>query len=355
MKIGVVGLGIAGLSAAAGLLQAGHAVTGFERFALLHDHGSSHGDTRIFRRYPFEGGPYLRLADESAKGWHDWSQQAGEDLIVDCGGIYATPHGSAFMADIARNAVQPEAMSAAQCNEAYPFFNVPADWDLLRVKEDAYIRPDATRVFLAKRIAALGGELHFEAKVEAVDVGCAAVHVDGEAHQFDALVIAAGGWTAQLLPFMSNYLTTERRTMSWYKPTMGGAASLPVFRFGPEFYGMPTPDGLLKIGHNDHFREPVDMDAPPPLTDRDAAHVDALRARFLKNVDPVAVKQARCVYTMTPDLDFIADGHPDNRNVLILSCCSGHGFKYGPSYGRMAADYFAGHALPETFSLSRFA
>lgn len=41
-----------------------------------------------------------------------------------------------------------------------------------------------------------------------------------------------------------------------------------------------------------------------------------------------------CCYTKTFDGDFVIDFHPENKNVVLVSCCSGHGFKYAPSLGK---------------------
>jgi sarcosine oxidase len=49
-----------------------------------------------------------------------------------------------------------------------------------------------------------------------------------------------------------------------------------------------------------------------------------------------------CIYTLSEDHHFLIDRHPAHSNVLIFSCCSGHGFKYAPVYGEIAADMISG-------------
>ena len=36
-----------------------------------------------------------------------------------------------------------------------------------------------------------------------------------------------------------------------------------------------------------------------------------------------------------------------NENVLLMSCCSGHGFKYAPMYGAIAEDWLEGRPSKE--------
>jgi sarcosine oxidase len=58
------------------------------------------------------------------------------------------------------------------------------------------------------------------------------------------------------------------------------------------------------------------------------------------------------MYTNTPDEHFILDFHPKFPQVLIISPCSGHGFKFAPVIGEIAARLLT--AEPSSFDLSLF-
>ena len=45
-----------------------------------------------------------------------------------------------------------------------------------------------------------------------------------------------------------------------------------------------------------------------------------------------------CLYTNTPDEHFWIDRHPAHPQVLIVSPCSGHGFKFASVIGEIVAD-----------------
>ena len=47
---------------------------------------------------------------------------------------------------------------------------------------------------------------------------------------------------------------------------------------------------------------------------------------------------ATCLYTMTPDDDFIVDHHPEFSNVVFAAGFSGHGFKFAPLIAVALAD-----------------
>lgn len=348
MKIGIVGLGIVGLSAAARLAELGHEVHGFEQFDLLHDRGSSHGDTRIFRRHPFEGEVYVDLAAKAYDGWHRWSAEAGEALFMETGGIHAALPESRYVANVQAFNPHAQMMTAAEANKRWPIFNIPDDHAVVFDPQNGYLRPDATRVFLADKAQKVGAQLHFNRSVD--------LHGDGQLNkeQFDAIIITAGPWLSSLVPEMSSLLTVERRVMGWFKVEPAVAPeNLIAFRIGEEFYGMPTPSGHVKLGMNKHFSEIVDLQAVADVDQRDRDYIDQQSGRCMRNIATHAYQYKRCLYALTPDEDFIVDRHPDHERVFIISCCSGHGFKYGPAYGDLAADLLDGRIIPQ-FSLNRF-
>jgi sarcosine oxidase len=86
--------------------------------------------------------------------------------------------------------------------------------------------------------------------------------------------------------------------------------------------------------------------------------VDDLRAHLaeaLPGLDPEPVHQEACLYTVTPDGDFILD---QVDGVVVCGGDSGHAFKFGPLLGRLCADLAQGRPLPpecDRFRADRFA
>ncbi len=72
---------------------------------------------------------------------------------------------------------------------------------------------------------------------------------------------------------------------------------------------------------------------------------------------PDAVDAAVCLYTITPDRGFIDDRHPHKDGVLVVSACSGHGFKHSAGIGDAVAQLMttgsSGVDLA-SFSVARF-
>ena len=45
-----------------------------------------------------------------------------------------------------------------------------------------------------------------------------------------------------------------------------------------------------------------------------------------------------CIYTKTPDEDFVIDLSPADPRIVIASPCSGHGYKFASVIGEVLAD-----------------
>jgi sarcosine oxidase len=350
----VLGLGIAGSSIAATLALRGCKVTGIEQFSPLHERGSSHGDTRIFRRVPHEGAVYVGLAAASYEGWQAWNRAAGEALFVECGGMDAGPESSAMVqaaAQLCRQYEQPfEAMSGGAFNRCYPHFKLPTDWRVVYQPQSGVVRPDATRAFLHATARGAGATLLHSTAVLAIESQSDGVRVrtTDQVLTADFLVVAAGSWLPKVVPDLTFPVSTERRVLAWFdlvapEPLMDGLLPIFVLDAGGGWYGMPTPDRQIKIGHDKHFEQRIDPDATPsPAGAEDEVFLAGCVGQFLVGFKARPAAMKPCIYTVSDDHHFLIDRHPEHAHVLIFSCCSGHGFKYAPVYGTIAADLIEG-------------
>lgn len=342
MKVAVVGLGIAGLSICARLALAGHDVSGFDQFELMHENGSSHGDTRIMRLTPGEGDIYVRLARRANAIWRSWEGLAGRPLIEWTGGLMAGPRGSPFVAACQRLSAAPAALMRGDAMHALTrgYVAMPYEWDVFRQEDCGIIAADATRAFLIRQAPRWGAKLYANTKIEAPVDGLV-LRINGKARAFDAVIIAAGGWARALLPEFAGRLSVRRRVVAWFSTPE--PQRLPVICVDNDggVFGMPTPRGHYKIGLHaiggvvepGAVREPDQADAALL-----AAHVRAL----LPKHDANPVRMARCLYTVTPDENFLIAPSAAHERVLLFSACSGHGFKYAPVFGELAQEWLDG-------------
>jgi len=180
------------------------------------------------------------------------------------------------------------------------------------------------------------------------------------------VVLSAGAWLGELIGHRIAPLSLERVVQYWYRPAADGRfapARLPVFLLeapdGRVIYGLPDQGHGLKLAEHHGGRLVAGMNA----LDRDVgadeqARFHAFASTWVRGLDARPAAASVCVYTNTPDGDFILDRHPASPHASIVSACSGHGFKFAPAIGECLASEIAGErpAIDLTpFRLSRFA
>jgi sarcosine oxidase len=137
----------------------------------------------------------------------------------------------------------------------------------------------------------------------------------------------------------------------WFQPT---TCPIYICEHAPRrfFYGFPDLGDGVKIGvhHEGASANPDGLDRT--VQDAEIDFTRCLLERFLPHAAGHLKSSAVCMYTNTPDEHFILDSHPEVPQVLIVSPCSGHGFKFAPVIGEIVAGLLAGETPP--FDLSLF-
>ena len=127
-----------------------------------------------------------------------------------------------------------------------------------------------------------------------------------------------------------------------------------------QFYGFPeiTPGGGIKLAcHSggDVVDGPESLDRS--LKSSDLTEIQSFVSQWLPEVSGEMLRHAVCMYTMSPDENFIIDKHPEHQQVVFAAGLSGHGFKFASVIGEIMADLaLEGHTThPAGFlGLSRF-
>ncbi|MFE1599518.1 N-methyl-L-tryptophan oxidase [Methylobacterium sp. ID0610] len=364
----VVGLGAMGSAVLDQLAGRGARVIGIDRFAPPHTMGSSHGETRITRQAVGEGRDYVPFVVEAHRIWRELEAETGERLLNACGVLVMGPgqgttshHGKPDFVgrtiDAARSfAIPHEVLTGADVARRCPqFLNLAGD-------EKAYFEPGGGYVLPERCIAAQLGRA--AARGAAIRTGLAVLGIEQDgagvavrtAHgtiRADRAVVAAGAWTAPLLgPRFERLLTVNRQLLHWFALDEAGAygPTAPVFIWmhgsgdSDYLYGFPPlpGDARLKVATEQYethtTADSIDRAvAPEESAEMYRRHV----AGRLAGVAPRAVQAAACLYTVTPDRGFIIDRHPDQDRVLVVSACSGHGFKHSAGIGSAVAEFLA--------------
>ena len=353
----VLGLGSMGSAAAHQLAARGLSVLGLERFWPAHDQGSGHGETRIIRQSYFEGPAYVPLLRRAYEGWRELEEASGRHIMTLCGGLYVgDPESMVFKGSrLAAEAhdLPHEVLDAEQIRARFPAMD-PADHALGLYEDNAgFVRPEQTILANLDLAARHGAELRYDERARswrATPGGGVEVVTDQGTYGADRLVLAAGAWAPGLLADLGLDLRVERQVVCWFTPDLDAVAyehwrDLPVYieetDHNRDIYGFPMVDGPaggLKLAFFNTFAL-----AEPDAVDRVVTEVETEatreRARQLfPHLTGPLVKAMTCLYTTSPDHDFVVGALPDRPQVTVASVCSGHGFKFVPVVGEILAD-----------------
>ena len=348
----VLGLGGMGSAALHTLAKRGVKVCGIEQFGIAHDRGSSHGETRIIRKAYFEHPDYIPLLDRAYELWDDLERASGEKLFVRCPLIVAGKPDAEVIKGLelcySRYDLPHERLTSAEARKRYPQFRLPDDFVV-------YSDPIAGFLYVEKCVEAhlklatqFGATVYTNEKVLFWNEHKNGIQIKTDRRKIvsEKLLITAGPWAGRELASLKLPLQIWRRVVFWYSSTNRTEfepARFPIFylesRLGG-FYGFPIiNDSGLKVAEHT-TPQPIsdpDMVNRDLLTNDEAAVQDFLR-EHLPSFQPRRNKFSVCMYTMTPDGNFLIDNHPYYPNVMLATGFSGHGFKFATVVGEILAD-----------------
>jgi len=352
----VCGLGAMGSAALHHLARRGKRVLGLERYTPGHDRGSSHGSTRIIRLGYFEHPSYVPLLRHAYTLWRELETAAGRRLLHVTGiaeiGPPAGPLVRGTLASARLHDLRHEVLPSPELMRRFPAFRVPQDYVAVFQPDGGFLEAEPSIAAHLALASAAGARIRSGETVRAIEPRADRVRVitDRGTVEAGAAIVAAGAWTKSLLPEFGATLRVTREVMGWFAMADGdpsSAGQLPVFiiesRHGMH-YGIPSPRGPtgsteIKVAKHHHRNETVDPDAyDRTVSAEDEALIRAAIADHLPAANGELTAAKTCLYTMTPDGDFLIDHLPGAPNVIVASPCSGHGFKFAPVIGEVLAD-----------------
>jgi sarcosine oxidase len=367
----VCGLGVMGSAALLHLSRRGRRVLGLERFTPGHDRGSSHGQTRIIRLGYFEHPSYVPLLRRAYELWRQLEQASGRRLLHITGiaeiGAPESTLVKGTLASAQLHGLRHEVLTAAQAMRRFPAFRLPADYVAVLQPDGGYVEVEPSIAANLALAQAAGAEIRSGETVRSIEPrpGTVRVVCGGGSVEASSVIVSAGAWTDRLLPELPVPLRVTREVMGWFETSNAGLFSadrFPVFiiesRHGMHYGVPPHASAGLKVAKHHHRDEPVDPDHHDrTVSADDEALIRAAMADHIPAANGRLIGAKTCLYTMTPDGDFIIDRLPGASTVIVASPCSGHGFKFAPVIGEILADLAIEGATRhdiERFRLSRF-
>lgn len=363
----IVGGGAMGGAAAWRLSARGQRVLVLDRFHPPHDLGSTHGETRVIREAYFEHPVYVPLVQHAYELWHELEVESGRRLLQLTGGLMiGNPDGVVFAgarASAEQHGLSHEILEGREVQQRFPALQIP---DAMK----AVFEPRAGILFVAECVSAClelaakeGVVIRFDEPVLNWQAGENSVEVRTERRSYSAasLVIAAGSWLPQMVPELAGSLRVERQVLHWFQPSFRAELlqpdRLPVhvieYEPGKYFYALPDVGSGLKAALHHQGATTSPDDVCRDVSKSEQQSMTELVRRHLPTLQNPPHRSAVCLYTNTPDEHFLIDRHPAHSNVVILSPCSGHGFKFASAVGELAAGLIVQTESP--FDLSLFA
>jgi sarcosine oxidase len=368
----VVGLGANGSSALYQLSKKGLKVTGIDQFSPPHQRGSSHGQSRIIRQAYYENPLYVPFLREAYKYWDDIEKVSGEKLFIKTGGLMIGKKDSRLVSGSRLSAethdIPHEMLGDGDIRKTFPALR-PQENDVALLEHEAGIlMPELCISTFLKDAEKNGAALCLNERVTAIesDSTGVAVTTDKTIYHASRIIVSAGAWLTQFLPGLRLPLIIERQVLYWFKNKDGikqkliEPDTLPVFIWEYEpnkmFYGFPDLGDGIKIALH-HAGERIT--ATTLKQDPRQEEIDEITEITLQFFDAdLSFNYATtCMYTNTPDEHFIIDFHPHDKNIIIASPCSGHGFKFASGTGKILADMALGEPVSldiSPFRIARF-
>ena len=354
----IIGLGSMGAAACYYLAGRGCSVLGIEQFDPPHENGSHGGQSRIIRKAYFEHPDYIPLLHRAYDNWRHLEEKTGEEIYLRTGLFYAGPQGNALLAAIKEAAglyrldLQPLPLEEAR--RRFPQFRLPDTFEALFEPDAGLLLTDAAINAFLREAEKAGAQLrrretvqHWEKEGEGVKVV-----TDKGAYYCKKLVIAAGAWSARLIPGIAGKLKVTRQVLAWSRPENEAACALgnfPCWLVAVEgkpgaYYGFPVlPGAGAFYGMKFAYHYPADACEPDAvnraISAADTDHLEAfMHAYFGSGYGAVAAVKT-CLYCNSPDEHFVIDNLPGwEDRVCVAWGFSGHGFKFVPVVGEVLAD-----------------
>jgi sarcosine oxidase len=366
----VVGLGGIGSGAVYWLSRRlGDRVLGLEQFELGHALGASQDHSRIIR-LSYHRAEYVRLAKRAYATWTELEADARVTIVTRTGGLDVAPRVAAiplsdYVNSMTAEGVPFEELDAAEIVRRWPQWRLSDEHHGLFQVDGGLADPNRANAAHRRLARANGAVLLDRTPVTGLrDAGGGELEVltaDGTAHRAGHVVLAADAWTNELLASFGRHLplTITKEQVTYYacpRPEDFAPDRFPVWIWMDEpcFYGFPTygepgPKAAQDVGGRDTTPADRTFDV-----DADAhARVDAFLEAHLPGAVGPDIYTKTCLYTLTPDRNFVLDRVPEAPGVFV-ALGAAHGFKYASLFGRIVAELIIDGSTPSAGDIGGF-
>lgn len=368
----VAGGGSMGIAAAYFRAKQGASVLVLDKYEIPNQMASHHGVTRMLRLSYGHGSSYVPLALESLKLWAELETSVGKELYRKTGAITIGYPDSEFVEMAIESAISNnipyKVMTADELTDKWRGLDIPDDYIGCFDPSAGFLYSEDCLTAYKDEALKYGAEIHENEAVVSVEQeeNFITVKTDKDTYHGAKVIVTAGAWLPKLLPELDLKIQPVRKTISWFKPHEDNlyGNDFPCYIFDTKdhglYYGFPDFDDYgVKLGSmdNDINCEPDELNREYGAYEQDENDDRAFLERYMPQAAGELIDGKVCMFSRTPDDDFIIDVHPENPNIILAGGFSGHGFKFASAIGSILSDLSVDGTTTHdisTFKLSRF-
>jgi sarcosine oxidase len=264
---------------------------------------------------------------------------------------------SGVLSSVREHHLPHEILTPAQVRTRFPEFHLAADEIAVFERDAGYLDPERCIAAHCRLAAHFGAQLHFDEKFlrwESLPDHRVRVVTNKGQYTANRLCLSVGTWAPQVYAQKLGWpLRVERRALFWFEPhrpsspAAGTFDKIPIYIWEPSqgvtFYGFPRqsgpPGGVKVAGHYvGESAECTPETIKRTVSEAEVTYMRSLIKERLPALNGPLVETATCMYTITPTTHFVIDRHPATPSVLLVSPCSGHGFKFASVVGEIVSD-----------------
>jgi sarcosine oxidase len=307
----------------------------------------------MIRQAYFEDPAYVPLLFRSYELWRELERETAEQLLRLTGVLSVGNEESQIISGTKHSAAQHglglEVLGRRQLHERYPTLRLLPDEIALFEPDGGVLDPERAIKAHLQVAQNNGAHLRFQASMqewEASENGVTIRLSDGTSLSARKLILSLGPWFKEMMDALGASLRIQRNVQAWFSPSLASyrASEFPAFlldRAGlsAPLYGFPDfGDGVKAAFHGFGAITTADeIDREVNMT-RDVAPIAAAMEEWMPGASANFREAQPCMYSLTPDGHFVIDHHPRHANVILCGGFSGHGFKFAPVVGEIAAE-----------------
>ncbi|XP_043910374.1 peroxisomal sarcosine oxidase isoform X2 [Protopterus annectens] len=357
-------------------VQKCYSSTSFIKFILPHSRGSSHGQTRI-TRMGYQEDYYTRMMKDCFTLWAQLESEAKVKIYSHTGLLLFGKNDDKQLGKIQRTMKHsgnpPEILTHDDFTRKFPNVSLQPGEVAFMDRVAGVLYANQALLTVQKLFQDMGGVIRDREKVIDIQPGnLVTVKTASGAYKAKSLVITAGPWTNSVLNQIALQLPlkTLRINVCYWKEKVAGTYGLshnfPCFigsdvcNTGHDIYGLPSNEypGLMKICyHSGEESDPEKRDIIGRGTPQDIKILGEFVKKYFPGLESEPAVVESCMYTCTPDNNFILDCHPVHENIIIGAGFSGHGFKLSPVVGKILCELSMGKTPSHDispFKMNRF-